>query len=375
MKTGTNVTNEILMQEEAWHQVLLRQFKNPLLLILAVATIVAFAFGERFSAGVIFTMIIVSISLGFSNEFAAERTVKDLLKKISFSATVIRNGIKQSIPARDIKVGDEVLLFPGAVVPADLKIAQSELLEINESILTGESAPVVKTGSDQSAYMGTNVISGTGNGIVTTIGRNTKLGQVSSSISGARPQTQFQKGLNDFGNLLVRLISIMGVVILIINVVLGRSFLEASLFALTVAIGLTPELLPVIVTVSLAHGARRLSKKDVVVKQLVAIEDLGNMEVLCSDKTGTLTEGKLQLISHQNGEGKEDEKVLKMSLLCNSAVVHHHIFGDAIDAAIWEHARHEKYSLQAAIKKIYEQPFSYEHRGMFTVIEEDKKRT
>jgi Mg2+-importing ATPase len=194
-------------------------------------------------------------------------------------------------------------------------------------------------------------------------------------VATVRPETEFQKGLKSFGVLIVWVISIMSFAIFVINGLLGRSWLDSALFALSVAIGLTPELLPVVVTVSLAHGARRLAKKDIIVKQLVAIEDLGNMEVLCCDKTGTLTEGHLQVVAHENPDGKEDLHVLELALLCNSAVVHHRIFGDAIDSALWQHAISERISLPDKTTKILEMPFDYEHRAMFTVIEHDNHRT
>lgn len=354
-------------------KILVRQLNNPLLLILVVATAVSFTFGQRIQALVIFGMMFLSVTLGFWNEYRAERTMTDLLKRISFVATVVRNGVKQSIPVGEIVVGDEVMLYSGTVVPADIKITQANMLEINESVVSGESMPVHKGHEDKTAWSGTIVSSGSGSGIVTAVGAMTKFGQISASVASAKPETEFQKGLRSYGKLLVRVITILGVIIFGVNWVLGRPLLEAALFALTVAIGLTPELLPVVVTVSLAHGAKRLAKKDVIVKQLVAIEDLGNMEVLCCDKTGTLTEGKLQIISHQNPAGKEDPEVLKKALICNSAIVHHKIFGDAIDVAIVEHARHESFPMPEAVK-ISEQPFDFEHRGMFTVIEDDGKR-
>jgi len=173
---------------------------------------------------------------------------------------------------------------------------------------------------------------------------------------------------------LMRVIIVMAIFIFGVNALLGKSVLDSGMFALSVAIGLTPELLPVIVTVSLAHGAKKLAKKDVIVKQLVAIEDLGNMEVLCCDKTGTLTEGRVQLVSHQNLEGKEEEEILRMGLICNGAVVHHKLIGDGIDCAIWNHAREQGYKMEEIEEKIHQQPFDYEHRGMFTVVKEKGKR-
>ncbi len=374
-KKPAATANELSLSHVSAWKVFARQLKNPLLYILLITTTVSFAFGSRFSALVVTCMMLLSVFLGFWNEFRAEKTMEDLLKRISFTATVIRDGVKQSLPVRDIRVGDQVLLYPGAVVPADLKLVEEKSLEINESVMSGESAPVHKSHENNLCFMGTTVISGEGRGLVTAIGTDTKFGELSASVAAIRPETEFQKGLKSFGVLIVWVISIMSLIIFVFNGLLGRSWLDSALFALSVAIGLTPELLPVVVTVSLSHGARRLAKKDIIVKELVAIEDLGNMEVFCCDKTGTLTEGKLQLVSHQNPEGKDDARVLELALICNSAIIHHKIFGDAIDSAIWQHAVDERSKLPENFTKILEMPFDYEHRAMFTVIETAGRRT
>jgi Mg2+-importing ATPase len=374
-RSASAQTNELKLSHITAGEILKRQLNNPLLFILLVTTVISFLTGSRFNALVVLWMMFLSVSLGFWNEYRAGRTMEDLLKKISFMATVIRNGVKLSLPVKDIRIGDHVLLYPGAVVPADLKLVQEKGLEINESALSGESTPVHKGHADKVCFMGTIVTSGEGQGAVTAIGIDTKFGQLSESVGNARPETEFQKGLHSFGVLLVRVISLMSISIFVVNGLLGRPWLESAMFALTIAIGLTPELLPVVVTVSLAHGAKRLAKKDIIVKQLVAIEDLGNMEVLCCDKTGTLTEGKLQLASHRDTAGKEDPEVLELAMFCNSAVVHHQIFGDAIDSAIWAHAINNHVKLPPDIKKISEMPFDYEHRGMFTVIDKNGKYT
>jgi len=368
-------TNELKLSHVTAWAVFKRQLQNPLLLILLIATTVSFAFGSKFNSLVVAWMMLLSVGLGFWNEYRAEKTMEDLLKKISFMATVIRNGIKLSIPVVDIRVGDHVLLYPGAVVPADLKLIQEKSLEINESVLSGESLPVHKSMENKLCFMGSTVVSGAGQGIVTAIGSDTKFGQIVETVSSVRPETEFQKGLKSFGVLLVRVIFVMTSFIFLINGVFGRSWLESAMFALSVAIGLTPELLPVVVTVSLAHGAKRLAKKDIIVKQLVAIEDLGNMEVLCCDKTGTLTEGKLQVVTHAGLDDKDSHRVLELALLCNTAVVHHKIFGDAIDTAIWEHALHEGIKIPDHYTKVMDTPFDFEHRGMFSVIEHQNKLT
>lgn len=347
--------------------IFLRQLKNPLLIILLVATCLSYAFGEKYSAAVILWMIFLSVAMGFWNEYRAEKTMSDLLKKISFTATVIRGGTKMIVPVKDILSTDQVFLSPGCVVPADLQLVDEHRLEINESVLSGESLPVSKSRHDLKVYMGTIVVSGSGTGRIVALGKDTKFGQLAKEVSAPKTETSFQKGLSRFSVLILRVIIIMAILIFAINFLLGRSLLESVLFSLSIAIGLTPELLPVIVTVSLAHGAKKLSHRDIIVKQLVAIEDLGNMEVLCCDKTGTLTEGKLQLVSHQNATGEEDDRILELGLICNSAVVHHHVSGDSIDRTIWEHALSHRFALPHSYNKTFEQPFDYEHRAMFCV--------
>lgn len=365
--------NELLLHRASLFQIFLRQLKNPLLLILAVATLLSFFLGERSDSLVIFSMVALSIALGFWNEFTAERTVSDLLKKVSLTATVIRNGEKMDIPARDLVVGDIVLLSTGSIIPADLQLTNAKTLEIDESILTGEALPKIKSPTDQ-IYMGTAVISGSATGEVFAIGSKTKFGSIATSLTKARPETEFQKGLQSFGFLLLKIITIMVVVIFLVNSFLGHPIVQSMLFSLAIAIGLTPELLPVVVTVSLSHGARHLAKQDVIVKQLVAIENLGNMEVLCTDKTGTLTEGKISLVSYFDKDEKRDDHVLNLGLYANSAVVHHRIFGDSIDTAIWEYARTNNYLPPHLITKVAEEPFDYNYRAMFTVIDQEKDR-
>lgn len=353
--------------------ILLRQFKNPLLLVFLVSTIVAFAFNQKAEAIAIWLIMVISIALGFWDEYRAEKVVQDLLKKISYTATVIRNGIKEIIPVKEIRMGDIVVLYPGAILPADIKIIESQNLEIDESILTGESLPVVKKEGD-SSFMGTVVTTGSGQAEVIAIGTDTKLGQMSASVGKVRPQTEFQKGLKDFSSLLAKIAVITVVIIIVFNLILGRSMIETFLFALTIAMGITPELLPLVVTICLSHGARKLAKLEVIVKQLVTIEDLGNMEILCTDKTGTLTEGKIILDTYENAKGEKDNSVLDLALICNSAVVHKEVFGDAIDKAIWQYAHLVNYQIGLPFKKIMEEPFNYEKRLASVVIQSNEER-
>jgi Mg2+-importing ATPase len=308
----------------------------------------------------------ISIVLGFWNEYRAESIVHDLIKKISFTTTIIKNGIKEQIPVRDVKIGDTVVLLPGSIIPADLKLTLSEDLEVNDSILTGESL-LIRKKEDDTVFMGTTVTGGTAEGVVTAIGMDTKFGEISNRVSKNRPLTEFQKGLRDFSNLLAKIAGVTVFIVIILGYFLGHPMIETILFALTVAMGITPELLPLIVTISLSYGAKKLAKENLIVKQFVSIEDLGNMEVLCTDKTGTLTEGKISLST-------STPESLQLGLICNSAFTHKHVFGDSIDKSIWEYANKENIKIEGKFKKLFEVPFNYENRFMSVVVESENRK-
>ena len=354
-----------------------RQLNNPLFLILVITTSVSYGFGDHIDAVIIFSIMSLSVGLGFINEFSSERTVDDLLAKVSLSALVMRGGEKMDIAVSEVVVGDLVLLHQGSVVPADLKIIESLDLTINEATLTGEPLPVHKivTSKDRQglAYMGTIVTNGTGKGTVTAVARETMFGKLSKTVTQAKPATNFQRGLAQLSSLMTRVILVMAVLVGGLNIAFGKDPLTAVLFALSIAIGLTPALLPIITTISMAQGARRMAKHGVVVKRLVGIEDLGNMQVLCTDKTGTLTEGKIKLLEHTNMREEEDDYILQIALLCNTASVHHRIIGNPIDVAIWEHAVHANFKLPD-YQKIDEEEFDYTHRAQLAVVERDDER-
>jgi len=352
--------------------IFLRQITgNPLTIILALATLLSFFLGQRASSYYIFGIIMLSILLGVWNEYSAEKTIDNLLKKISSSALVIRNGQKQEIPVVDVTIGDIILLSQGSIIPADLKLLEANRLEANESALTGEAKTVYKAVSAK-AFMGTSIDSGSGIGQVIAIGKNTEFGKIAKSATFVKPITEFQKGLSKFGNLIVKTIIILTVIIFAVNYFLGHNVLESALFALAIAVGLTPELLPVIVTVSLSHGAGKLAKKHVVVKKLLSLENLGNMDVLCTDKTGTLTEGKIDVVDYINPKGNKDEHVLQMALLANTAIVHHKVIGNSIDVALWEHAIKSKIDFDKTQKKIHEEDFDYNRKAGYTVVRNAK---
>ena len=207
-------TNEIKRQKfNAW-RVLLRQFKNPLLLVFIISTIVSFILGQKTEAFVIWIVMTLSIVLGFYNEYQAEKVINDLIKKISFTITVIRYGVKQQLPIAEVRVGDEVILHTGSIIPADIRLSSSESFEVNESILTGESMPVAKNSGD-AIYMGTVVIGGSAKGSVTAIGMDTKYGKISEMVGKVRPPTEFQRGLKDYSVLLARIAGVTVVIVIV----------------------------------------------------------------------------------------------------------------------------------------------------------------
>jgi P-type Mg2+ transporter len=367
-KYGSNILTENKLSVP---KLLLRQATgNPMILILVTATVVSSVLKQNVSSFYIFLTIAASIGLGFWNEYGAEKVVSELLKKIANRATVIRGGKKTEVPATDIVAGDVVYVGPADVIPADFTLLESENLEINESSLTGESIPVYKT--KETVYMGTVVIGGWGKGIVQAVGKSTEFGKISENVSFVKPRTDFEKGLSKFGGLLLKVIVTLTVGIFFVNFLLGRDPLVSLLFSLAIAVGITPELLPVIVTVSLSHGAGKLAKKHVIAKQLVSIENLGNMDVLCMDKTGTLTEGSIELVNIESSLSKD---LLESALLCNSAVVKHKIMGNPLDVAIWHYAVKNKVTLNQQFKKLFEEPFNYDRKAACVVVEKDNAVT
>ncbi len=348
---------------------------NPLIIILAIATAISFSLGQTISSLYIFGIIVVSILLRLINEYAAEKTVESLLKKIAPTAIVNRNGEKKEIPFSHVTIGDIILLSQGSIIPADIEFLETQNIEIDESVLTGESQSLGKKSKD-TGYMGTSIESGSGVGIVVKIGQETKFGKIAEEASFLKPQTEFQKGLSQFGNLILITVLILTFVIFAVNSLLGHNILSSLLFSLAIAVGLTPELLPVIVTVSLSHGAGRLSKKHVVVKRLLSIENLGNMDVLCTDKTGTLTEGKITVTDFIDTRGEKNISVLEQALSCTSTLPHQKAGADSIDKALWQYVTDhnlDQRSIVLRTKTIFVEPFDYTRKMMFTVVQQKNK--
>ncbi|HXY86393.1 MAG TPA: magnesium-translocating P-type ATPase [Gaiellaceae bacterium] len=319
--------------------VLARQFRSYLLLLLLAAAAVSIFVGEGTDAAIIFTIVGLSVALGFFNEYRSEQAVETLHSQIRRRATVERDGELTGLDITKLVPGDVVALHVGDVVPADLRLLECANLEIDEAVLTGESAVAAKTVAPVRepssplelpciAFMGTVVHGGGGRGVVIQTGTRTAFGGIALKLGERHELTSFQRGLQDFSRMLATITGLLAGSILVLNVLLGRSFLESLLFALAISVGLTPQLLPAIVTVSLATGARRLAKRQVVVKRLVAIEDLGNVEVLFTDKTGTLTEGRTVFASALDANGDESRDVLELGLVASDSD------GNALDQAL-----------------------------------------
>jgi Mg2+-importing ATPase len=380
--------NEVARARRIWIQILVSQFTNPLILVLIGASILSGFVGDVTSTAVIIAIVIVNGLMGFFQEHKSEKAIEKLREYITLRTKVIRNGEKSEIDARELVPGDIVALEIGDKVPADLRLIKTNQLSINESVLTGEPYPVEKNISivekanpipqemKNMAFMGTIVADGEGLGIVTSTGNNTQLGRTARLLKEVEEEGDFQKNIRRFGNLLVKVILTAVIIIFLINALLAKGWLDSFLFAIALAVGIVPESLPIIITISLSHGAILLAKKKVVVKKLVAIEDLGNIDILCTDKTGTITENKITLQKFMDVEGKQREDLLVYGLLCNSAIVEKQkIGGNPTDVAIWEYAR-SNFDLRKAegYKEIANMPFDFNRRMMSTVVEKNKKR-
>lgn len=380
--------NEQPRQGFSAFRILIKQFINPIFLILAAATIVSFFVGSPEQAITILIIIALSALLGFYNEYKAGKLVEELQRKVSIKAVVTREAKTGEIESRYLVPGDLVSLYIGDIVPADMRIVEEKDLEVDEATLTGESFPATKTSTsitvDQTSthlaanylYTGTVIAHGAARAIVTRTGKETEFGHISRSLTRPHPQNEFQRGVKNYGNLLITFTIVLGITIFALNALLGRPLIDSLLFALAVAIGLVPELMPVIVTIGLAHGAHQMAAQKVIIKRLVSMEDFGNMDVLCTDKTGTLTEGKVVVKEYTSLNGNGDTKTLLYAALCSPAVVGEKITGNPMDVAIWNYALENGIGDKAkSYEKIEEIPFDYQRRMVSTVVKNDGNLT
>jgi Mg2+-importing ATPase len=322
--------------------VLWRQVRSPLLGLLVISAAASFFVGERSDAVIIGGIVLLSVGLGFGNEYRAEKAAEALHDQIRHEATVVRDGLTQRVGVAELVPGDIVELRLGDIVPADVRLVTVSRLQCDESVLTGESlpvdkgtAPVARTSAlaelAGAALMGTIVHAGCGTAVVVSTGTRTEFGRIAAGLSTHQLDTEFQVGLRRFSMLLVYVGLTLTASIFAINVLLNKPIIDALLFSLAIAVGITPQLLPAVVSTSLAAGSRVMSRRQVLVKRLVCIEDLGNVDVLFTDKTGTLTAGRIEYMRSVPAPGVETDAVLRAGLQCTESTVG----GNALDQALW----------------------------------------
>ncbi len=339
--------NAVSSHEARPLQVLWHQLRSPLLGLLVAAAIASFFVGERGSALIIGMIVALSVGLGFVNEYRAERAAEALHDQIHHETTVIRDGRSVEIDVTALVPGDVIELRLGDIVPADIRLLTTVGLTCDESVLTGESVPVEKTTATVPpatalaelagcALMGTVVNAGTGRGLVVSTGPRTEFGRIAAGLNTHQIDTEFQVGLKRFSLLLVYVAGSLTTSIFVINVALHKPIIDALLFSLAIAVGITPQLLPAVVSSSLAAGSRRMRRRKVLVKRLVCIEDLGNVDVLFTDKTGTLTQGRVEYVrSLPTGQGDAAD-VLRLGLLCTESTLQdgQAVGGNPLDRAL-----------------------------------------
>jgi Mg2+-importing ATPase len=362
--------------------VLWRQLRSPLLGLLVAAATASYFVGERSDAVIIGVIVLLSVGLGFANEYRAERAAEALHSQVQHRTAALRDGRAVETDVRELVPGDIVQLRLGDIVPADLRLLTCTGLECDESVLTGESLPVPK--DDQPApdgaaladlsccaLMGTVVHAGSGVGVVLATGARSQLGRIAVGLSTHQLDTEFQVGLRRFSMLLVYVAGALTSSIFLVNVLLHRPVIDALLFSLAIAVGITPQLLPAVVSTSLAAGSRRMSRRKVLVKRLVCIEDLGDVDVLFTDKTGTLTDGRIRFMRAVPAPGQRAAEVLRNGLLsCEVSETGEAAVGaNALDAALWNSpaVTAERRAL-AGFGRLAMLPFDHERRLVSALV-------
>jgi Mg2+-importing ATPase len=359
-------------------RLLLAQFKSPLIIILLLAAILSFFLSETVDAMIIVGIVLLSGMLGFWQEKKAADAVEKLLAIVQIKARVLRDGAWAEAPVEEIVPGDIALLNAGNIIPGDCLILDSKDLFVDEAALTGESFPAEKRPGvlaeetplgdrTNSLFMGTHVISGDATAVVVRTGAQTEFGQVSERLSLRPAESEFERGARRFGYLLTEVTFALVVIIFGVSVYLARPVLDSFLFAVALAVGLIPELLPAIVSINLAIGAERMARRRVIVKQLASIENFGSMNVLCSDKTGTLTEGVVKLQAALDAQGKESEKVFFHAYLNASYETG---FTNPIDETL----RAQRQFDLSGYQKLDEVPYDFIRKRLSVLVAKDGKR-
>src|SRR5664279_3517987 len=320
----------------------LLQFKSPLTLLLIAAALLSMGLGDFTDAIIILIIILVSSLLGFWQEKGAANAIDELLKMVQIRCRIVRDGKESELPVENVVPGDVIILSAGDVIAGDSLLLDSKELFIEEAAFTGETYPVEKNAGivaadaslakrSNSLFMGSHVISGKARALVIKTGKATEFGKISDRLRLKVSETDFEKGIRRFGYMLMEITLILVIIIFAINILLHKPALDSFLFSLALAVGLTPQLLPAIISVNLSVGARAMAKQQVIVKRLSSIENFGSMNILCSDKTGTITEGKVTLKDALDIEGNHSDKTLQFAWL-NASMQQG--FNNPIDAAI-----------------------------------------
>ncbi|MGD1060932.1 MAG: magnesium-translocating P-type ATPase [Methanomassiliicoccales archaeon] len=356
----------------------LSYFRNPLVIILLIAGLISGFLGDAVEAAIIFVIVLVSVSLSFYQENKAEGAAEALRLRVSTTASVLRDGKKVEVRLEQVVPGDIVILSPGDIVPADSRILSAKDFFVDQSALTGESFPVEKdikpigkedkqpTSWNNCVFLGTSVISGSATAAVMNTGMSTEYGAIAKKLVSRDVETDYNRGLRRFGYLITEVTIFLVIFVFMVNALNHKDVLQSLLFAVALAVGLTPELLPMIVTVNLSKGAQKMSSKSVIVKRLSSIQELGSMDVLCTDKTGTLTENHIDLTVHIDPEGNDDREVLEKAYL--NSLFETGLKSPLDDAIL----NHEKMDM-SAWRKIDEIPFDFQRRMASIVAEKDDR--
>jgi Mg2+-importing ATPase len=387
LRLSRDGTNELVQGGRTFFSVLRGQLRSPLLGLLVGAAAVSIGVGEHTSGAIILVIVALSIGLGLFNEYRSEQTLASLRRRTGRRATVVRDGKAVEVRAAELVAGDVCVLQVGDVVPADLRLLEASDLTIDEASLTGEAYPAEKQTAAvadaagvihaNGAYSGSIVRSGRGVGIVVATGMQTRLGQVAGGVQERQPPTAFQRGLTGFAGFLAKVTAVLTISIFAVNTILGRPPLETLLFALAIAVGLTPQLLPAIVTVSLSTGARRMAQRSVLVKHLVAIEDLGDADLLFTDKTGTLTEGEIRLREAVGPTGAPAPELVRLALLASELHFEQGAapLGTTLDLAIWRGLEPGAAAAELAeAPALATVPFTFARRRSSVVVETRGRR-
>jgi P-type Mg2+ transporter len=356
----------------------LRQFlvflTNPLVVILLIASVASAALGEVINASIIAAMVLLSVALNFVQTYRSQRAVERLRTGVALTSTVLRDGKWVELPRHELVPGDIIRLVAGDLVPADARLIESVSLHVQQSALTGESMPVEKDAQDLTSspknpaeasnmvFLGTSVVSGTATALIILTGRATAFGDIAARLAARAPETEFERGIRRFGFLIMRVVFFLVLFVFLVSIALKHPPFESLLFAVALAVGLTPEFLPMITTVTLAQGASHMAKQKVITKNLEALQNFGSIDILCSDKTGTLTVGNMVLNQYLDPLGNPSERVLHLAYV-NS--FHETGIKSPLDAAILQH---NHLDIQV-YSKLHEIPFDFDRRRLSVVVQ------